>query len=284
MNTETISIKKLKPNPANPRTIKDDKFHKLVQSVKAFPEMLKLRPENITWVDDSMVLIEREDKRVSRFCECKTCGNWFKARKYTKARRPLYCSTPCYAEMLKIDVFCKHCGKPIITNGTAKRSRINCSRECAFSKRKGVPLSDEWKTALSEGRKRSEKCKGPNLYNWKGGKSTLPARMLSSYYKRKGRLSIIIDPNFMGLILKAQNGNCFFCESSLENYKAIEHLTPVSRGGDNQIFNLVYACQSCNSQKRQQTLEEFAIKKRRFDWIDKFDLVYSEALVNSHAG
>ncbi len=44
MNTETISIKKLKPNPANPRTIKDDKFHKLVQSVKSFPEMLKLRP------------------------------------------------------------------------------------------------------------------------------------------------------------------------------------------------------------------------------------------------
>ncbi len=43
MNTETISIKKLKPNPANPRTIKDDKFHKLVQSVKTFPEMLKLR-------------------------------------------------------------------------------------------------------------------------------------------------------------------------------------------------------------------------------------------------
>ena len=32
----------------------------------------------------------------------------------------------------------------------------------------------------------------------------------------------------------------------------------------------------------QQTLEEFAIKKGRFDWIDKFDLVYSEALVNSH--
>lgn len=44
MNTETVNIKKLKPNPANPRTIKDDKFHKLVQSVKAFPEMLKLRP------------------------------------------------------------------------------------------------------------------------------------------------------------------------------------------------------------------------------------------------
>jgi len=44
MNTETISIKKLKPNPANPRTIKDDKFHKLVKSVKDFPQMLEIRP------------------------------------------------------------------------------------------------------------------------------------------------------------------------------------------------------------------------------------------------
>jgi DNA modification methylase len=41
---EKISINKLKPNPANPRTIKDDKFHKLVQSIKSFPEMLEIRP------------------------------------------------------------------------------------------------------------------------------------------------------------------------------------------------------------------------------------------------
>jgi ParB-like chromosome segregation protein Spo0J len=44
MKTEIISIKKLKPNPANPRTIRDDKFHKLVQSVKDFPQMLEIRP------------------------------------------------------------------------------------------------------------------------------------------------------------------------------------------------------------------------------------------------
>jgi DNA modification methylase len=44
MNTEKINIKKLKPNPANPRTIRDDKFHKLVQSVKDFPQMLEIRP------------------------------------------------------------------------------------------------------------------------------------------------------------------------------------------------------------------------------------------------
>jgi len=44
MKTETIKISKVKSNPDNPRLIKDDKFHKLVKSIKEFPEMLKLRP------------------------------------------------------------------------------------------------------------------------------------------------------------------------------------------------------------------------------------------------
>ena len=39
-----IDIKKIKPNPGNPRTIKDDKFKKLVESVKSFPEMMDARP------------------------------------------------------------------------------------------------------------------------------------------------------------------------------------------------------------------------------------------------
>lgn len=34
----------IKANPNNPRIIKDDKFKKLVESVKSFPEMLELRP------------------------------------------------------------------------------------------------------------------------------------------------------------------------------------------------------------------------------------------------
>jgi len=37
-------ISEVKANPNNPRIIKDDKFKKLVQSIKDFPEMLNLRP------------------------------------------------------------------------------------------------------------------------------------------------------------------------------------------------------------------------------------------------
>src|SRR3972149_7718161 len=39
-----ISVSDLKQNPKNPRIIKDDKFKKLVQSIKEFPEMLEKRP------------------------------------------------------------------------------------------------------------------------------------------------------------------------------------------------------------------------------------------------
>jgi len=40
----TEKIINLKSNPNNPRIIKDDKFHKLVKSIKDFPEMLEIRP------------------------------------------------------------------------------------------------------------------------------------------------------------------------------------------------------------------------------------------------
>ena len=44
MKAEFISISKVKANPNNPRIIKDDKFEKLVKSIKEFPKMLELRP------------------------------------------------------------------------------------------------------------------------------------------------------------------------------------------------------------------------------------------------
>jgi len=44
MKTEKIKISKIKRNPNNPRLIKDNKFHKLVKSIKEFPEMLDIRP------------------------------------------------------------------------------------------------------------------------------------------------------------------------------------------------------------------------------------------------
>jgi hypothetical protein len=54
MNIIEVKIGDVKANTSNPRIIKDDKFTKLVQSIKDFPEMLKLRP---IVVDENMMVL-----------------------------------------------------------------------------------------------------------------------------------------------------------------------------------------------------------------------------------
>jgi len=54
MNITTTKLFDIKSNPNNPRIIKDDKFKKLVASIKEFPQMLSLRP--IVVNDDMIVL------------------------------------------------------------------------------------------------------------------------------------------------------------------------------------------------------------------------------------
>ena len=44
MQVAKVKINSIKTNPRNPRLIKDDKFKKLVNSIKEFPQMLELRP------------------------------------------------------------------------------------------------------------------------------------------------------------------------------------------------------------------------------------------------
>jgi ParB-like chromosome segregation protein Spo0J len=54
MNTIRVKIEEVKPNPKNPRIITDEKFKKLVKSVKEFPKMLELRP---IVVNEDMVVL-----------------------------------------------------------------------------------------------------------------------------------------------------------------------------------------------------------------------------------
>lgn len=54
MKTEKIQIDKLRLNEANPRTIKDEKFKKLIKSINEFPQMLEIRP---IVVDNDMTVL-----------------------------------------------------------------------------------------------------------------------------------------------------------------------------------------------------------------------------------
>lgn len=67
MNSIKTKITEIKLNPNNPRLIKDDKFAKLVKSIKDFPEMLNIRP---IVVNKDMIILGGN----MRFKACKEAG------------------------------------------------------------------------------------------------------------------------------------------------------------------------------------------------------------------
>ena len=64
---QQVTLNKIKPNKDNPRLIKDNKFKKLVKSIKDFPEMLELRP---IVVDETMTILGGN----MRYKACKEAG------------------------------------------------------------------------------------------------------------------------------------------------------------------------------------------------------------------
>ena len=67
MKIQEVKISEVKANPNNPRICRNDKFLKLVESIKSFPEMLKLRP---IVVNDDMIVLGGNQ----RLSACKEAG------------------------------------------------------------------------------------------------------------------------------------------------------------------------------------------------------------------
>lgn len=63
--------------------------------------------------------------------------------------------------------------------------------------------------------------------------------------------------------LQRQGGRCWYCERAVPaDVATLDHLAPVSRGGRNNIENLVAACQWCNNKRGPQDAEKFRAKVR----------------------
>jgi 5-methylcytosine-specific restriction endonuclease McrA len=60
-------------------------------------------------------------------------------------------------------------------------------------------------------------------------------------------------------ILKEGNNTCVYCN---QPGHSIDHITPISRGGTNDLSNLVVACKSCNSSKKDKPLITFLWARR----------------------
>ena len=82
-------------------------------------------------------------------------------------------------------------------------------------------------------------------------------------HKRRNKMDGTTTYKEVLTLARQQNHRCYYCGDSffingtLEYYFEIEHKTPVSRGGPNDISNIALACRECNARKGVQTAEEF---------------------------
>jgi hypothetical protein len=56
---------------------------------------------------------------------------------------------------------------------------------------------------------------------------------------------------------------CFYCEESFKSvliFKTIDHLVPLSKRGNDSVWNKVYACNKCNQLKGNSSLYNFLLK------------------------
>lgn len=63
-------------------------------------------------------------------------------------------------------------------------------------------------------------------------------------------------------VFRRDLGRCRYCDTRLETNYAIDHVIPKSRGGSNDLDNLVLTCKSCNSRKGARTPEEAGMSLR----------------------
>ena len=80
-------------------------------------------------------------------------------------------------------------------------------------------------------------------------------------YQSKRRSTVRLRGEFTKTDIKdlyaTQGGRCYYCSVDVEGGYHIEHMTPLSRGGRNDVSNICLACAPCNMRKHTKTAEEF---------------------------
>ena len=80
-----------------------------------------------------------------------------------------------------------------------------------------------------------------------------PDREVDFYNVKENRLKIFERDKYL----------CHHCGKQLTRFSAtLDHLQPVSLGGDNSYANLITACLQCNSQRGAQPLMDYLTRKR----------------------
>jgi hypothetical protein len=73
-------------------------------------------------------------------------------------------------------------------------------------------------------------------------------------------------------VFKRDNFTCQYCgKSSPDVILEVDHINPVSKGGDNDIVNLITACRDCNSGKGARQLSDNEVLKKQQKQLEELN-------------
>ena len=79
-------------------------------------------------------------------------------------------------------------------------------------------------------------------------------------HKRRARIAVVggtFTKEDIRNLYAIQGAKCYYCSVSIEEEYHIDHMTPIIRGGSNDISNLCLTDPDCNRRKHTKTAEEF---------------------------
>lgn len=85
--------------------------------------------------------------------------------------------------------------------------------------------------------------------------AAIKARTANARSKRGGR----VREHQITALYNQQQGKCHWCKTDVGNDYHIDHVVPLSRGGSNDIGNLVISCPYCNKSRGNKLPEEMGI-------------------------
>lgn len=82
------------------------------------------------------------------------------------------------------------------------------------------------------------------------------ARSIAKFHTRKAKSGGKLTPKTINKLIKDADNTCFWCDCDiLKGELHIDHIYPISKGGKNDMFNLVVSCQNCNLRKHAKDPE-----------------------------
>jgi 5-methylcytosine-specific restriction endonuclease McrA len=88
-------------------------------------------------------------------------------------------------------------------------------------------------------------------------------RVIASNHRRKARLRDSDSPGVPTHVFKAKceesDGRCWYCLAKCDKLQR-EHVVPISRGGRDEPDNVIPACRTCNSSKKDKLLSEWLFR------------------------